>query len=99
MDPWKDSTYPGRLFCPEKPDNGTVVESGAMDTVPSPQDLNALKKWLHDLNNRMGVILANAELLQLEALPPQAATRRQTIEDKAVEVRGIVRAISDHYFS
>ena len=70
-----------------------------MDTVPSAQDLNALKKWLHDLNNRMGVILANAELLQLEALPPQAATRRQTIEDKAVEVRGIVRAISDHYCS
>ncbi len=51
------------------------------------------------MNNRVGVILATAELLQLEQLPSQAASRRQTIEDKALEVREILRAISDHYFS
>jgi len=51
------------------------------------------------VNNRVGVILATAELLQLEQLPPQAASRRQTMEDKALEVREILRAISDHYFS
>jgi len=66
---------------------------------PTAKDLAALRKWLHDLNNRVGVILTTAELLQLEQLPPQAAQRRQTIEDKALEVREILRAISDHYFS
>ena len=66
---------------------------------PTAPDLAALRKWLHDLNNRVGVILTTSELLQLEQLPPQAAERRQTIEDKALEVREILRAISDHYFS
>lgn len=66
---------------------------------PASSDLSALRNWLHDVNNRMGAILASAELLQLEKLPPQAAERRQTIEDKALEVRDILRAISDHYFS
>ena len=66
---------------------------------PSSPDLAALKKWLHDVNNCVGVILTTAELLQLEQLPPQAVERRQTIEDKALEVRDILRAISDHYFS
>jgi len=63
------------------------------------EDLDPLKKWLHDVNNRVGAILATAELLQLESLSPQAATRRQVIEDQAVEMREILRAISDHYFS
>jgi hypothetical protein len=66
---------------------------------PTPSDMAPLKQWLHDVNNRVGVILATAELLQLEQLPPQAFSRRQTIEDKALEVREILRAISDHYFS
>jgi len=66
---------------------------------PTPSDMAPLKQWLHDANNRVGVILATAELLQLEQLPPQAISRRQTIEDKALEVREILRAISDHYFS
>jgi hypothetical protein len=60
-------------------------------------DMTPLRKWLHDLNNCMGVILATAELMQLEQLSPQALNRRQAIEDKALEVRGIVKAISDHY--
>jgi hypothetical protein len=64
----------------------------------SSQDLNALKKFLHDANNRLGVILAAAELLQLEPLPPTVAARRQTIEDQTLEVREILRAISDRYF-
>jgi len=62
-------------------------------------ELAALRKWLHDLNNRMGVILATAELLQLEQLSPKAADRRKTIEDKALEVREILQAMSEHYFS
>jgi hypothetical protein len=69
-----------------------------VDNTQDPE-LAALRKWLHDLNNRMGVILATAELLQLEQLSPKAADRRKTIEDKALEVREILHAMSEHYFS
>jgi len=66
---------------------------------PASPEMAALRKWLHDVNNRLGVILTTAELLQFEELSPQAATRRQTIEDSALEIRRILREISDHYFS
>ena len=56
-----------------------------------------LRKWLHDLNNRVGMILANAELLQLEQLSPKAMERSRNIEAKALEVREIIREIGDHY--
>jgi hypothetical protein len=61
------------------------------------QEVLPLKTWLHDLNNRMGTILATAELLQMEQLTPKAADRSRLIEAKALEVRDIVRKISDHY--
>lgn len=57
-----------------------------------------LRKWLHDLNNRVGMILANAELLQMEQLSPKAMERSRNIEKKALEVREIVREIGDHFF-
>jgi hypothetical protein len=61
------------------------------------QDNLALRKWLHDLNNRVGTILATAELLQMEHLPPKANERSRLIENKALEVREIVRNIQDHF--
>lgn len=71
-----------------------------MGTAPAPTpNLDPLKKWLHDANNCVGAILGTAELLQLETLSPQAEHRRQVIEDQAAEMRDILRAISDHYFS
>ena len=62
-------------------------------------DLTPLRKYIHDLNNRVGVILATAELLQLEQLSQKASDRRKTIEDKALEVREILQSMSEHYFS
>ena len=71
-----------------------------MGTAPAlSQNLDPLKKWLHDANNRVGAILGTAELLQFDTLSPQAETRRRVIEDQAAEMRDILRAISDHYFS
>jgi len=61
-------------------------------------DMAPLRKWIHDLNNRLGVILATAELLQLEQLSPKASERRKTIEDKALEVRELLQNMSEHYF-
>jgi hypothetical protein len=55
-----------------------------------------VKKWLHDLNNRISMVLANAELLQLERLSPKALERSKLIEEKALEIRQLVRDIADH---
>jgi hypothetical protein len=60
-------------------------------------DLQDLKQWLHDLNNRMGVILALSELLQLEQLSPKAAERTRTIEEKSLEIRELLQNISNRY--
>jgi hypothetical protein len=68
-----------------------------MANTPAELDLEALRKWLHQLNNHVGVILATAELLQLEQLPPRVVERCRTIEGKAIDVREVLRAISDRY--
>ena len=58
-----------------------------------------MRKCLHDLNNRVGMILANAELMQLEQLTPKALERTKLIEEKSLELRQIIRDIGDHLFS
>ena len=60
-------------------------------------DLQPLRKWIHDLNNRVGIILTTAELLQMEQHSPKAQERSRTIEQKSLEVRVLVRCIADHY--
>lgn len=73
--------------------------SPASDSGPDQgPDLKPLRRWIHDLNNRMGVILATAELLQMEQLSPRASERRRVLEEKSLEIRDILRTISDHYF-
>ena len=57
-----------------------------------------VKTWLHDLNNRIGMILANAELMQLEQLSPKAFERTKLIEEKSLELRQLVHDIGDHLF-
>ena len=61
------------------------------------KDLVQLRKFIHDMNNRVGTILATAELMQMEQLSPKAADRSKIIEAKALELREIIRQISDHY--
>jgi len=62
-------------------------------------DLKPLRQWIHDLNNRVGVILNTSELLLLEQLSPKATDRTRTIETKALEVRDLLRSMADHYLS
>ena len=57
-----------------------------------------VKKWLHDLNNRVGMILANAELMQLDPLSARALERTKVIEEKSLELRQIIRDIGEHLF-
>ena len=59
-------------------------------------DEEKVKKWLHDLNNRIGMVLANAELMQLEKLSPKAIERSKLIEEKSLEMRQLVRDIAEH---
>jgi len=64
-----------------------------------PIDMQPLRKWIHDLNNRVGVILATSELLQLEQLSPNALKRTRSIEQNSLEVRDILRSVADHYLA
>jgi hypothetical protein len=61
-------------------------------------DEDRVRKWLHDLNNRVGMVLANAELMQFEKLPPKALERTKLIEEKSLEIRQLVREMGDHLF-
>jgi hypothetical protein len=59
-------------------------------------DQDKVRKWVHDMNNRIGMVLANAELMQLERLSPKAFERTKLIEEKALEMRQLVRELTDH---
>jgi hypothetical protein len=59
-------------------------------------DEDKVKKWLHDLNNRVGMVLANAELMQFEKLTPKAIERTRLIEDKMLEIRQLIRDLGEH---
>ncbi len=61
------------------------------------EEVRLLRKWLHDLNNRLGTILATAELLQMEQLTTKATERARLIETKSLEVREIIRQIGEYY--
>jgi len=61
-------------------------------------DEEKVKKYLHDLNNRVGMILANAELMQMEQLSAKARERTKLIEEKSLEFRQLIRDIGDHLF-
>lgn len=57
-----------------------------------------VRKCLHDLNNRVGMVLANAELMQFESLSPKALERTKLIEQKTLEIRQLIRDMGDHLF-
>jgi hypothetical protein len=59
-------------------------------------DEDKVRKWFHDLNNRVGMVLANAELMQLEKLGPKALERTRLIEEKTLEIRQLIRDLADH---
>ena len=59
-------------------------------------DEDKVRKWIHDLNNRVGMVLANAELMQLEKLTPKALERTKLIEEKTLEIRQLIRDLGDH---
>jgi hypothetical protein len=58
-------------------------------------DEQKVRKWVHDLNNRVSTLLANAELMQLEKLPPKAFERTKMIEEKTLELRQLIRDMAD----
>jgi hypothetical protein len=62
-------------------------------------DEGKVKKWVHDLNNRIGIVIANAELMQLEQLSPKSRERTKTIEEKMLEIRQLLRELTDHVLS
>jgi len=59
-------------------------------------DENKVRRSIHDLNNCVGMVLANAELMQLEKLTPKALERTKLIEEKTLEIRQLIRDLTDH---
>jgi len=62
-------------------------------------DQDKVKKCLHDLNNRVGMVLAHAELMQLDNLSAKSLDRTKVIEQQALEIRNLLRDLSDQLFS
>jgi hypothetical protein len=60
-------------------------------------EFEPLRKWIHELNNHVGIILATAELLQLEQLSPKAADRTRNIEHEALVLRELALKIAGRY--
>ena len=65
---------------------------------PDSGSLEYLRTAIHDLNNRVGVILATSELLQMDVTDEKAQRRSSMIEQKALEAREILIGMSRHYF-
>ena len=66
-------------------------------TIPD-EELEFLKTAIHDLNNRVGVVLATSELLQMSMTEGKSLTRATLIEKKALEAREILQRLGQHYF-
>lgn len=61
-------------------------------------DREFLRLAIHDLNNCIGVILASAELVQLEMSDAKHRQRIAVLEEKAQEARRIVEELSSRAF-
>jgi hypothetical protein len=61
-------------------------------------ELAPLHKCIHDMNNRLGTILAAAEMLHLEQLSPKATDRVRLIEGKSLELRDLIKDLTKFYF-
>ena len=68
------------------------------DKAPSDEELEFLRKAIHDLNNRVGVILTSSELLQLDMAEGKPRSRCELIEKKSLEAREILSQMSQRYF-
>jgi signal transduction histidine kinase len=61
-------------------------------------DQEFLKLAIHDLNNCLSVILASAELLELEISDQKPRRRIEVVEQKAEEARRILEELSIRTF-
>jgi hypothetical protein len=59
-------------------------------------DEEKVRKWIHVLNNRLAEVLNSAEMMQIEKLPPKAFERTKVIEEKALEIRQLIRDMTNH---
>jgi hypothetical protein len=55
-----------------------------------------VKDWIHALNNKVGAVLGQAEMLRIEGLPARALERTKLIEEQALEIRRLIRQMTDH---
>ena len=63
------------------------------DHIVSADDETELRSLLHQLNNQLGIILANAELLERKLTDDASRSRARQITTSAVEAVGTARDI------
>jgi len=61
------------------------------------EEIVQVRKLLHTVNNKVGAILATAEMMQMDQLTPKATDRARVIESNALELRDLVRQIGERY--
>lgn len=75
----------------------------AQDPLPSGQDagdklppLTGMAELFHQLNNQLGIILANAELLELKAKDETSRARAAQVVSSVLEALATARSLRQH---
>lgn len=66
-----------------------------METGPQASSPDDLRGLFHQLSNQLGVILANAELMELKLVDPSQRTRAGHVVTAALEAMAATRTIRD----
>ena len=67
-----------------------------LETGPQAPHCDALRGLFHQLSNQLGVILANAELMELKLSDPVQRTRAEHVVQAALEAIAASRRIREH---
>ena len=66
-----------------------------LETGPQARPTDDLRGLFHQLSNQLGIILANAELMELKLSDPAQRARATTVVNAALEAMATSRAIRD----
>lgn len=66
-----------------------------LETGPQARSSDDLRGLFHQLSNQLGIVLANAELMELKLSDPAQRARATTVVHAALEAMATSRAIRD----
>ena len=66
-----------------------------LETGPQARPADDLRGLFHQLSNQLGIVLANAELLELKASDPAQRARATIVVNAVLEAMATTRAVRD----